>query len=330
MKTKIIVVESKDVGQRLDKWLLEIPEISSRSFAQDLIIKKFVLINNVAVKASHVLKINETVMISIPEVSPVGLVPFDFKLDILHEDSDLMVVNKPSGLVVHPAAGHHQDTLVNALIYYTSDLSMKNELRPGIVHRLDKETSGLLVIAKNDLTHADLARQFKNKTTHRVYYAVVEKDMNRNSGTFQSYLARHPVDRKRYASLHLKKTIITTYDSKVTEGKWAITHYKKIENIRLDKNLSLSYLQLKLETGRTHQIRVHLSENHNVLFGDLTYGSSKSYYKKYELNRFFLHAAELGFTHPRTKENMLFKACWPKADGIKLQEFGFAKSIPGI
>ena len=330
MKTKVIVVESKDVGQRLDKWLLEIPDISSRSFAQDLINKKFVLIDDVAVKASHILKINETVFVSIPEVASVGLVPFDFKLDILHEDSHLMVVNKPSGLVVHPAVGHQQDTLVNALIHYTTDLSMKNELRPGIVHRLDKETSGLLVVAKNDATHADLAEQFKNKTTHRIYYAVVEKDMDRNSGTFQSYLARHPVDRKRYASLQLQKKIINTFDSKITDGKWAVTHYKKIENIRLDKNLSLSYLQLKLQTGRTHQIRVHLSENHNVLLGDLTYGSSKSYYKKYELNRFFLHAAELGFVHPHTKENLLFKVSWPKADSIKLQEFGFAKTIPGI
>ncbi len=330
MKTKVIVVALKDVGQRLDKWLLEAPEINSRSFAQDLINKKLVLIDGVAVKSSHILKMNETVLLSIPEVVSVGLIPFDFKLDIVFEDTHLMVVNKPSGLVVHPAAGHQQDTLVNALIHYTKDLSMKNELRPGIVHRLDKETSGLLVIAKNDAVHAALAEQFKNKTTHRIYYAVTEKDLPKNSGTFQSYLARHPVDRKRYASLRNQKRIIGVHDKKITDGKWAVTHYKKIANIRLDKNLSLSYLQLKLETGRTHQIRVHLSENFNVLFGDLIYGSSKSYYKKYQLNRFFLHAAELGFTHPHTKENLLFKASWPQADAMKLQEFGFAKTIPGI
>ncbi len=330
MKTKVIVVDSKDVGQRLDKWLLQIENIVSRSFAQDLVSKKHVLVDDIPVKSSHVLKLNQKIWIQIPETITVGLEPYNFNLDIIFEDEHLLVINKPSGLVVHPAAGHQQDTLVNALIYYTSNLSMKNELRPGIVHRLDKETSGLLVVAKNDAVHEALSQQFKNKTTHRIYYAVAEKELNLETGTFRSYLARHPTDRKRFASIRQQNQIIKKQIPEMTDGKWAVTHFKKLNVVQLDKNLSLTYLQLKLETGRTHQIRVHLSENHNVLFGDLMYGSSKSYYKKWGLSRFFLHAAELGFEHPVSKEKLMFKTAWPDADRLKLKEFGFVESLPGI
>lgn len=330
MKTKEYIVAASDVGQRLDKWLQQFEEILSRTFAQDLISKNLILVDGNPTKASWHLRLNQNVSITIPETTSVGLLPFDFKLDILHEDKDLIVLNKPSGLVVHPAAGHHQDTLVNALIHHTSELSMKNELRPGIVHRLDKETSGLLVVAKNDEAHEALALQFKNKTTHRIYYALAEKELHKDSGVIQSYLARHPVDRKRYASIKINNRVIEKFQADANLGKWAVTHFQKLAVSRLDKNLSLTYLKLKLETGRTHQIRVHLSENHHPLFGDLLYGGSESYYKKYSLSRFFLHAAELGFVHPTTSKMMTFKVSWPEADIKKIKEFGFASAVPGI
>lgn len=318
------------MGQRLDKWLAHIEGINSRSIAHDLITKNHVLIDSKPAKPSSVLKLFQIVEIQIPEVQSVGLQPFDFPLDIIYEDSDLIVVNKPSGLVVHPAAGHEQDTLVNALIHHTQELSMKNELRPGIVHRLDKETSGLLVIAKNDLAHDHLSSQFKNKTTHRIYFAVVEKELKSASGTFQSYLARHPVDRKRYASVHENNKIINKFKESIVDGKWAVTHFKKLSASYIDKNIYLTYTKLKLETGRTHQIRVHLSENGHPLLGDSIYGASKILIKKYALNRFFLHAAELGFIHPTTHAEMLFKVNWPTADSAKLIELGFSNELPGM
>ncbi|MFZ3231834.1 MAG: RluA family pseudouridine synthase [Pseudobdellovibrio sp.] len=330
MKTKTYLVENKDVGQRLDKWLTELVEISSRSYAQDLIVKNHVLVNDKVEKPSLSLKLNDSITVHFPEVQTTELIPYDYPLDIFYEDSDVIVINKPCGLVVHPAAGHQQDTLVNALIHYTKDLSMKNELRPGIVHRIDKETSGLLVIAKNDASHENLAEQFKNKTSHRVYFAVVDRDLKNRTGKIQSYIARHPVDRKRNASIRINNKIITTYSEKIIDGKWSITHYEKIDSVRVNKNNSFSYVRLQLETGRTHQIRVHLSELGHPLVGDLAYGYPKQTYLKLNLNRFFLHAAELGFTHPKTNETLLFKAPWPKNDILKMQEFGFANTLPGM
>ena len=276
MKTKTFIIGEGEVGLRLDKWLTQIEQINSRSFAQDLITKNLVLVDKLVVKSSAVLKLNQTIEIHFPEAKSVGLIPYDYKLDIVFEDKDLLIINKPSGLVVHPAAGHEQDTLVNALIHYTQELSMKNELRPGIVHRLDKETSGLLVVAKNDFAHENLANQFKNKTSHRIYYAVVEKEIKLPFGMIQSYLSRHPVDRKRHSSVRVNKKIISKFDPDFLDGKWAVTHYKKLAVSHADRNLYLTYAKLKLETGRTHQIRVHLSENGNPLLGDIPTGPHKS------------------------------------------------------
>lgn len=331
MKTKTYTVELSNAGQRLDKWLAQLEEISSRSFAQDLIDKNHVTVNGRIEKASIVLKTNDIVHIQLLETAEATeLLPYEYPLDIVFEDDDVIVINKPCGLVVHPAAGHQQDTLVNALIHYTQNLSMKNELRPGIVHRLDKETSGLIVVAKNDQAHDFLADQFKNKTSHRIYYALVDRELKNNSGKIQSYLTRHPVDRKRNASLKNNNKIISTFNSAITEGKWAVTHYNKLASSRADKNNTFNYLKLKLETGRTHQIRVHLSDLGHPLVGDLTYGYSKQNYLKFKLSRFFLHAAELGFTHPKTNQFLLFKCKWPEADRLKIQEFGFAPTIEGL
>ena len=317
--SKIEITASEDeAGLRLDKFLAGLDEISSRSYAQNLIEKNFVRVNDKAPKASLNLKPGDVVKIDLPEVTPTDLVPYDFKLDIVHEDRDVIVVNKPSGMVVHPAAGHQHDTLVNALLHHTRDLSMKNELRPGIVHRIDKETSGLLVVAKNDATHEHLAVQFKNKTAHRIYYALVAGQVPRMNGVIQSYLARHPVDRKRYASVRENNKIITSFDENFPTGKWAVTHFSKLQQSK-----DMSYLKLQLETGRTHQIRVHMSELGHPLVGDTTYGYSIKKMKELGITRFYLHAAELGFTHPRSEQFISFKVGWPAQDRKKLGELGF-------
>jgi 23S rRNA pseudouridine1911/1915/1917 synthase len=319
-------VSESEIGQRIDRWLsekIELKEfISTRSFAQNLIEKNCITINKKSVKSSQQLKLNDVVEVRLPEKKSVGLIPYNFKLDIIFEDADLIVVNKPSGLVVHPAAGHEQDTLVNALLFHTTNLSMKNEERPGVVHRIDKDTSGLLVIAKNDFSHEHLSAQFKNKTTHRIYYAISEGHVPQLSGTYTSYLARHTTDRKRYASKKVNNKTMTTFIGDVESAKWAVTHFKFIESSN-NKNL----FQLQLETGRTHQIRVHMSENGQTLVGDIMYGYSAKKVQELKIQRFFLHAAELGFIHPKTNEKLKFKCPWPMADIEKIKSWGFIKYV---
>ncbi len=314
--------QNQQSNQRLDKWLSQLEELKhlvpTRSYAQNLIEKGFVRVNHKITKGSHSLKINDVVDIEIPESVATELLPYDLKLDIVFEDSDVLVVNKPAGLVVHPSAGHEQDTLVNALLHHTKQLSMKNEQRPGIVHRIDKDTSGLLVVAKNDLAHENLASQFKNKTTHRIYYAITDGKLVKLSGTAQSYLARHPVDRKRFASLKKNGKVLSQFTEELEHAKWAVTHFKHIESTA-DKHL----WQLQLETGRTHQIRVHMSELGHALIGDTLYGYSVKKMQQLSIDRFYLHAAELGFTHPKTKEKMLFQVSWPKTGLEKIRQWGF-------
>lgn len=316
------------LGLRLDKALALRSEIETRSRAAHLIDEGLVSVNRRSAKPSIVLKAGDEITVQLPEPEPTELQAYDFPLDILFEDEHLIVINKPSGLVVHPAAGHAQDTLVNALIHHTKDLSMKfGEQRPGIVHRLDKETSGILVVAKNDKTHEILTRQFKDRSIHRIYYAVCIGMPKPGKGHSQSYLARHPVDRKRYASvLGEDRKIQTTKSPEPNVGKWAVTHYEM-----LSSHGGLSYCKMKLETGRTHQIRVHLSEKGTPIAGDGLYGADKKIKniasKKIQmdlknLNRFLLHAAELGFTHPVTEENLSFKQDWPEDIKALIQEWG--------
>lgn len=321
MKTNLKLsykILSTEGGQRIDKFLSTLEEISSRNYAKTLIDKELVFINGKKVKASFLLSEGQTLEVSLPELVESALVPYNIQLEIIFEDSDLIVVNKPSGLVVHPAAGHQQDTLVNALLFHTRELSMKNEMRPGIVHRIDKETSGLLVVAKNDIAHENLSQQFKNKTTHRVYFALLDGKLPKLSGVCKSFLARYPYDRKKFASLKENNKIITDPDAEVSNGKWAVTHFKKIA-----QHSNMSYVKVQLETGRTHQIRVHMSEMGHSLVGDSTYGYSPKKKLELDIQRFYLHAAELGFVHPRTGETMLFKVNWPDQDNIKLIGFGF-------
>jgi 23S rRNA pseudouridine1911/1915/1917 synthase len=304
-------------GLRVDKALSFHPDLGTRSRVHFLIEQGLVTISGRKVKASEKVSAGEVYTVQWAESPDHNLQKLDIALDILFEDKDLIVVNKPSGLVVHPAAGHQQDTLVNALLHHTQDLSMKfGDDRPGIVHRLDKETSGTLVVAKNDFAHEHLSKQFQNRTTHRVYWALCLGTARKENFKFQSYIARHPVHRQKMASVRdSKNQIISHLQDKPTLGKWAVTEAWPL----LSKHQMTSF-KIKLQTGRTHQIRVHFSEAGFPLAGDSVYGAEakqktlpgelQKEIKKFD--RFFLHAAELGFVHPSTNENLIFKTDWPK------------------
>jgi len=297
------VATPEQVGQRLDRALSLIAEIQSRSRAQKLIEMNLIRVNGKPQKASYIVQENDMIVVEIPTVSN-ELIPFEAELEILYEDEDLAVILKPSGLVVHPAEGHEQDTLVNVLLHKIKNLSMGfNEKRPGIVHRLDKETSGLLVIAKNDACHAALSDQFRNRTVKREYNALVFGVPKMKTKRIESLLSRDACHRKRFAS----------YSSK---GKIAITSYR----VYKEYAQGVTELRVKLETGRTHQIRVHLSELGHPILGDILYGGdakskqlkSKTLQKEIRnMGRIALHAAVLGFKHPRANQELLFHSDWP-------------------
>jgi 23S rRNA pseudouridine1911/1915/1917 synthase len=280
--------------------------IASRSRAAWLIENGLVTSAGRTLKPSHKVQAEAQIEVQIPASEPSELRPLDRPLEILHEDGDVVVVNKPSGLVVHPAAGHGQDTLVNILLHHVGQLSMGfSEKRPGIVHRLDRDTSGILVVAKNDLAHHHLAAQFRDKSAHRIYWAIVHGVPKFKTTTWRTHLARHPQDRKRFASQ--------------SKGKLAITHARLVQTAAS----GLSWLRLQLETGRTHQIRVHLSENHLPIVGDPIYG--RKTFDRYDraLGRLALHAVELGFTHPRSGERLMFRQEWPEQIAGFLRDQGF-------
>ncbi len=318
---------SEWVGMRLDAALGLMEQIHSRSRAKALLDAGSVTVNGKTAKASHRCELGDSICVRIPEAPPSEITPFAFKLDVMFEDEDLLVVNKPACLVVHPGAGHHGDTLVNALIAHTRDLSMAfGEDRPGIVHRIDKETSGLLVVAKNDVSHLRLAEQFRLRQSHRLYEAICVGSPMHKQGKIQSYLARHPNYRQRFASVRDQaKKVITDVQAEPGIGKWAVTHYKVLKVAS-----GMAKIELKLETGRTHQIRVHLSEVGLPIIGDNLYqwDRKKSLLRSEiaqeisELPRFFLHAKELGFRHPRTEEDHHFTVNWPAEDLARIESWG--------
>ncbi len=320
----IVAIDASD--SRLDKYLSLQPPISSRSRAEYLIDAGLVSVNGKLAKASYKLKPNDTIEVEIPTPKATDLKPLDIPLDIIFEDNDVIVVNKPAGLVVHPAAGHEDDTLVNALMAHTKNLSMKfGEDRPGIVHRIDKETSGLLVIAKNDLAHQNLSDQFKQRSINRLYEAVCVGSPKTSSGEITSIIARHPNDRKRFASIKdTRGRIVTTPSEDITIGKVAKTSFKVLKD-----RSSASLIQLKLFTGRTHQIRVHMSELGHPLLGDKLYSNAQASKKisgemKTELEnlkRFLLHAKVLGFVHPTTQKEMNFEIDWPAQEKTFLRKW---------
>lgn len=285
MKTNEYLIQEDEEEIRLDVFLSSTLKDSTRSYIQKIIENGGVKVNDAKRKSSYKLKLNDNVILDFPEVKKLDVQAENIPLDIVYEDSDVIVVNKPSGMVVHPASGINSGTLVNALLYHCKDLSGINGVaRPGIVHRIDKDTSGVLVIAKNDLAHNKLSKQLKEHTMTRLYLALVEGVMKDDEGTVDAPLARHKTERIKIA---------------VTEGgRNAVTHYKVVERF---KNATL--LLCQLDTGRTHQIRVHLAYINHPVIGDSVYGYKK---QRFNTDGQQLHAKVLGFIHPTTGKYIEF------------------------
>lgn len=279
------VVDEQDLGKRIDVLITEKNQDLSRAQVQKLIENENILVSDKKIKSNYKVRNNDVIMISIPEPVRLEVEAEDIDIDIIYEDEYLAVVNKPQGMVVHPAAGNYTGTLVNALLARCENLSTINGvIRPGIVHRIDKDTSGILVIAKNDLAHRSLSEQIKEHSVKRVYVAIVEGVLKTESGTIDKPIARHPQERKKMAI--------------VERGRRAVTHFKVLETFK-----SNSLIEARLETGRTHQIRVHMASLGHPLVGDPVYGYKK---QKFKTLGQALHAKTLGFIHPKTGEYMEF------------------------
>ncbi|WP_077622087.1 RluA family pseudouridine synthase [Sediminibacillus massiliensis] len=290
MTTRSHIVQPEENGVRIDKLLTQVNDEASRSQVQAWIKDSLVTINGVTVKNNHKCQAGEEISWEIPEAEPLEVEAEDIPLNIVYEDSSLLVVNKPKGMVVHPSAGHYSGTLVNALLHHCDDLSgINGVIRPGIVHRIDKDTSGLLVVAKNDQAHVSLAEQLKDKTVKRKYDAIVHGDIQHEYGTIEAPIGRDPNDRQKQAV--------------VSGGKDAVTHFQVLE--RYEK---YTHVQCVLETGRTHQIRVHMQYIGHPLAGDPKYGPRKTL----EIKGQALHAGVLGFEHPQTGEWLEFEAELPE------------------
>lgn len=284
------LVEENEVNLRLDVFIAGKMYDKSRAYIQNLIKEGNVVISGKVKKSNYKLKLNDVVEFSIPDNEKLDVEPENIPLDVLYEDKDVIVVNKPQGMVVHPAPGNYTGTLVNALLYHCTDLSgINGVLRPGIVHRIDKDTSGILVVAKNDAAHNSLAAQLKEHSMNRVYNALVEGVIKEESGTVDKPIGRHPVDRIKMAV--------------VKDGRHAVTHYNVLE--RYANN---TLIECKLETGRTHQIRVHMAYIGHPIVGDPVYGYKK---QKFNLQGQMLHARKLGFIHPSTGKYIEFSSELP-------------------
>ncbi len=279
---KIIEVSDEEKSERIDSFLAKKLELT-RTRIQQLIKDEKIKVNEIKIKSSYKVEINDKIEIEIPEVEEIEIKPENIKINIIYEDTDIAVINKQADLVVHPAQGHYSGTLVNAIMYHIKDLSgINGELRPGIVHRLDKDTSGLIIIAKNDKAHNELTRMFSEKEINKTYIAILKGKINKDSGRIVTQIGRDKNDRK-------KMTVLND----LSVGKKAITNYKV-----LDKNELFSLVKVNIETGRTHQIRVHMKYLGYPILGDSTYGRADIE------SRQMLHAYKLEFLHPVTKEKM--------------------------
>lgn len=303
MKQICLQVDSAYAGERIDKYLAEVMSDYSRSFLQKQLKDGNVIVNGKRAKASLKVAEDDEVCISIPENKEPDIVPEDIPLDILYEDQQLLVVNKPKGMVVHPSAGHYSQTLVNALMFHCKDQlsGINGVLRPGIVHRIDMDTTGALVVCKTDLAHQSLAEQLKVHSITRRYRAIVHGRLKEDFGTIEGTIGRHPTDRKKMAM-------------NVKNGKPATTHYKVLERFE-----QFTYVECELETGRTHQIRVHMSSIGHPLLGDVVYGPKKSAVPC--LQGQTLHAMVLGFIHPTSGKYMEFIAPLPEYFEKLLKKF---------
>ena len=295
------VIDDKDRGKRLDAFVSENTELS-RSAAARLIECGNITVDERTVQKKYELKAGETVRITEPEPEPAEIAAEDIPLDIVFEDEDLLVINKPSGMVVHPAPGNYSGTLVNALLHHCADTlsGIGGVIRPGIVHRIDKDTSGLLVVAKNDTAHKALAEELEYHGIEREYHALVRGGFKCDTGTVDAPIGRHPVDRKRMA-------VLTSADA---HAKRAVTHYEVMERYG-----ELSYVKCRLETGRTHQIRVHMSYTGHPLLGDEVYRPTRTRFEEKHPKLFegqALHAKRLTLTHPGTGERMTFESELPE------------------
>ena len=282
METRTLQVHPEDAGARLDAWLAgRLPDVT-RSAAARLCEEGRVAVAGKPLAKNHRLTGGEAVDVSLPDPVAVDVAPQDIPLDVVYEDGDVIVVNKPKGLVVHPAPGHPDGTLVNALLHHCGDSlsGIGGELRPGIVHRIDRDTSGLIIAAKNDFAHQKLAAQLQDHTLARIYRCIVVGNLRQDSGTVSAPIGRHPLDRKKMAV--------------VADGRSAVTHWSVLERFP-----GFTYVECRLETGRTHQIRVHMAHIGHPILGDTVYGAKKPVPG---LRGQCLHAAGLRFLHPRTGE----------------------------
>ena len=292
-------VKKEDSGKRLDAYLAEAADLS-RSAAAKLIESGAVTVCGRTAEKKYPVKENDEIALTMPEAEEYEALPENIPLDVVYEDSDIIVINKPSGMVVHPAPGNYTGTLVNALLYHCKDSlsGIGGVMRPGIVHRIDKDTSGLLVVAKNDASHRALSEELGYHGIEREYHALVRGGFKEPTGTVDLPIGRHPVDRKKMA-------VIKSGEN----AREAVTHYEVIRAYG-----QITYLRLRLETGRTHQIRVHMSHLGHALLGDEVYSGTKTLFEKQHaplLDGQILHAKRLSLTHPRTKERMTFECDLP-------------------
>ena len=285
-------IDRNTEGQRIDRYLSDELEDRSRSYIQKIMKEGYVKVNQKPVKSNYRLSFGDSVEVTLPEAKEPDIVPEDIPLDILYEDQDVIVVNKPKQMVVHPAPGHYSGTLVNALMYHCGkDLSgINGVLRPGIVHRIDRDTTGSVIACKNDKAHRCIAEQLKEHSINRRYRAICFGELKQEEGTIDQPIGRHPNDRKKMAV-------------NPQNGKRAVTHFKVLKRFR-----QFTYIECELETGRTNQIRVHMASLQHPLLGDSVYGPAKSPYK---LQGQTLHAMTIGFIHPSTGGYMEFSAPLP-------------------
>ena len=293
METLNFNITEENNNIRIDRYLAEQCPDLSRSYIQKLVKDGAVFVNNRQIKANYKVQPQDQVILTIPDMQVPDILPENIPLDILYEDQWLLVVNKPKDMVVHPSAGHMEGTLVNAVMAHCGEhlSGINGVLRPGIVHRIDKDTTGALLICKDDTVHRDLAEQLKVHSIKRRYHAIVQGNLKEDQGTVDAPVGRHPTDRKKMA---------VNYKN----GKEAVTHYQVLERFG-----NATYIECRLETGRTHQIRVHMASLGHPLLGDTIYGSSKN---PYHLQGQALHAMILGFVHPITREYLEFQAPLPE------------------